>query len=170
MNNQMLIVDDEIHAIEGVKADLDLTKLGIIKLFTAYSMRQAQAVFGQEIIDIMLCDIEMPQGSGLELAAWVREHHPETVIIFLTSHADFKYAKEALKLGSLDYLLKPVLTTDLEKAIVSAQNVLDQYNEKIAMSSLINCGRSIMPISSSGFGRILSIIRHHVPLKRYVSR
>ncbi|MEK4476260.1 response regulator [Paenibacillus sp. FSL R7-0048] len=130
MNNQMLIVDDEIHAIEGVKADLDLTKLGIIKLFTAYSMRQAQAVFGQEIIDIMLCDIEMPQGSGLELAAWVREHHPETVIIFLTSHADFKYAKEALKLGSLDYLLKPVLTTDLEKAIVSAQNVLDQYNEK----------------------------------------
>ncbi|WP_138750793.1 response regulator transcription factor [Paenibacillus sinopodophylli] len=129
MTYQMLLVDDEVHAIEGVKADLDLAKLSIVKFFTAYSMRQAKDVFEQEVIDILLCDIEMPQGSGLELAAWVREHHPETVTIFLTSHADFKYAKEALKLGSLDYLLKPVLVADLENAIENAQNVLDKYSE-----------------------------------------
>ncbi|WP_337101857.1 response regulator transcription factor [Paenibacillus sp. YIM B09110] len=129
MTYQMLLVDDEVHAIEGVKADLDLAKLDITNLFTAYSMRQAMDIFEKEVIDIMLCDIEMPQGSGMELVAWVREHYPDTVTIFLTSHADFKYAKEALKLGSLDYLLKPVLADDLELAIREAQSVIDLKTE-----------------------------------------
>lgn len=48
---------------------------------------------------------------------------------FLTSHADFKYAKEALQLGSLDYLLKPVRAADLEKAIRKAQSVVDRNTE-----------------------------------------
>ncbi|MDQ0897723.1 response regulator [Paenibacillus sp. V4I7] len=129
MTYQMLLVDDEIHAIEGVKSDLDLNKLGITGLFTAYNIRQAKEILDKEIIDILLCDIEMPQGSGLELLSWVREHHPDTATIFLTSHADFKYAKEALQLGSLDYLLKPVLAGDLENAIRRAQGVIDRNSE-----------------------------------------
>jgi two-component system response regulator YesN len=129
MSYQLLLVDDEIHAIEGVKADLELEKLGITRLFTAYSMSEAQEVFAKEVVDILLCDIEMPQGSGLELLAWVRERHPNTATIFLTSHADFKYAKEALKMGSIDYLLKPVLTGDLENAIRKAQDEIDRNSE-----------------------------------------
>ncbi len=65
MNYHMLIVDDEIHAIEGVKSDLDLNKLGITNLFTAFNIRQAKDIFIEGSIDILLCDIEMPQGSGL---------------------------------------------------------------------------------------------------------
>jgi len=129
MTYHMLLVDDEIHAIEGVKSDLDLKKLNISKLFTAFSMQQAKQIFDEELIDIMVCDIEMPQGSGLELLAWVRERHPNTATIFLTSHADFKYAKEALKLGSIDYLLKPVLAGDLENAIAKAKSVIDRNSE-----------------------------------------
>lgn len=129
MTYQMLLVDDEVHAIEGVKSDLDLNKLGIKGLFTANSMRQAKDIFEREIIDIMICDIEMPKGSGLELLAWVREHHPNTETIFLTSHSNFKYAKEALQLGSLDYLLKPVRAADLENAIRKAQSVIDRNTE-----------------------------------------
>ncbi|WP_164775410.1 response regulator transcription factor [Paenibacillus glycanilyticus] len=129
MSYQLLLVDDEIHAIEGVKSDLALDKLGISKLFTAYSMKQAKQVFSEEAVDILLCDIEMPQGSGLELLSWVREEYPNTATIFLTSHADFKYAKEAMQLGSVDYLLKPVLVDDLEAAIRKAQGVIDRNSE-----------------------------------------
>ncbi|MEK5057666.1 hypothetical protein BK126_05210 [Paenibacillus sp. FSL H7-0326] len=129
MSYQMLLVDDEIHAIEGVKADLDLSKLNVSGLFTAFNIIEAKEIFDKETIDIMVCDIEMPSGSGLELLTWVREHHPNTATIFLTSHADFKYAKEALQLGSLDYLLKPVLADDLEKALRRAQSVIDQNSE-----------------------------------------
>ncbi|HZG85424.1 response regulator [Paenibacillus sp.] len=129
MSYHLLLVDDEIHAIEGVKADLDLDELCISRLFTAYNNKQAREIFELEAVDILLCDIEMPNGSGLELLSWVREHHPNTATIFLTSHADFKYAKEALKLGSLDYLLKPVLAEDLAKAIRRAQSVIEQNSE-----------------------------------------
>jgi len=129
MSFQLLIVDDEIHAIEGVKSDLDKEKLGISTIHTAYSMRQAIQIIEQEQIDIMLCDIEMPQGSGLELLAWVREHYPNIITIFLTSHADFHYAKEAIQLGSLDYLLKPVHTSELEKAIVRAKHIVEDHTE-----------------------------------------
>ncbi|WP_419875410.1 response regulator [Candidatus Pristimantibacillus sp. PTI5] len=129
MTYQMLLVDDEVHAIEGVKSDLDLNKLAISGLFTANSMKKAMDIFERENIDIMICDIEMPKGSGLELLAWVREHHPNTETIFLTSHSNFKYAKEALQLGSLDYLLKPVRAADLEQAIRKAQSVIDRNTE-----------------------------------------
>jgi two-component system response regulator YesN len=129
MTYNLLLVDDEVHAIEGVKSDLDLNKLGISRLFTAYNAKQAKEIFDKEKIDIMLCDIEMPQGSGLELLHWVRERQMNTVTIFLTSYADFKYAKEALQLGSLDYLLKPVLADDLENVIRKAQSVIDRNSE-----------------------------------------
>lgn len=129
MTYQILLVDDEIHAIEGVKSDLDLQKLGIKGLFTANNIRQAKEIFERETIDILLCDIEMPKGSGLDLLAWVREHHPNTETIMLTSHADFEYAKKALQLGSLDYLLKPVRAANLESAIQKAQSVIDRNIE-----------------------------------------
>ncbi|RTE09194.1 response regulator transcription factor [Paenibacillus whitsoniae] len=129
MKIHLLIVDDEVLAIEGVKSDLDLTKLGISQLFTAINIRQAKELFERERIDILLCDIEMPQGSGFELLTWVREHHPNTVTIFFTSHADFKYAKEALQLGSVDYLLKPVRALDLEAAIFKAQAIIKRNSE-----------------------------------------
>ncbi|WP_336772534.1 response regulator transcription factor [Paenibacillus sp. MMO-58] len=129
MNYHLLIVDDEVLAIEGVKADLDLHHLGISKLLTALNIRQAKDLFGREKIDILLCDIEMPQGSGFDLLSWVREHCPNTATIFFTSHANFKYAKEALHLGSLDYLLKPVRKADLENAIRKAQAVIDRSSE-----------------------------------------
>lgn len=129
MSYRLLLVDDEVHAIEGVKADLDLDKLEIAQLFTANSMKIAKSIIEVEKIDIMVCDIEMPQGSGLELLSWVKEHRPDIITIFLTSHADFKYAKEAIQLGSLDYLLKPVLADELEQVIRRAQAIIDRNSE-----------------------------------------
>ncbi|WP_433940457.1 response regulator transcription factor [Paenibacillus lautus] len=125
----LLIVDDEIHVVEGLLFDLNKDKLNISEVFTAYTIKMAKEVYDHHPIDIMLCDIEMPQGSGLELLAWVGEHYAATETIIITSHADFAYAKEAIELGSLDYLLKPVPTVDLEKAIEKAINKLSQKSQ-----------------------------------------
>jgi len=129
MSYNLLLVDDEVHAIEGVKADLDLQKLQITQLLIANNVKQAKELFQREQIDILLCDIEMPQESGLELLKWVKAQQYSTVTVFLTSHADFRYAKEALQLGSLDYLLKPVLKDDLERVIFKAQEEIDRNSE-----------------------------------------
>jgi len=125
----MLIVDDELHAIEGIQEDLSLEQLNISELYTAFNVKQAKEVFKRAKINILLCDIEMPQGNGLELLEWVKEYSPHTETIFLTSHAEFKYAKEALRLGCHDYLLKPVMPDELEEIIKKVQKVIDKNGE-----------------------------------------
>ncbi|MDF2522599.1 MAG: AraC family transcriptional regulator [Clostridiales bacterium] len=125
----LLIVDDERLIVEEIKIKIDWSKLGISNVFTAYSMRQAIEVFENNKINIMLCDIEMPRGNGLELLSWVKEYSPKTESIFLTCHADFTYAKEAVRLGSLDYILKPVSAEELKAAVVKAMKKISKDNE-----------------------------------------
>lgn len=125
----MLIVDDEWHVVKSLKADLNMELLEISDIYTAFNIRQAKEVLLNHSIDIMLCDIEMPQGSGLELLEWVKEHNPDTETIFLTSHADFKYAKMAMQLGGSDYLLKPVPDEELENAIQKAKEKINKHNQ-----------------------------------------
>lgn len=105
---RVLLVDDEMHAVRGLQAGVSWEKLGIREVCTAYSMKQAQEVFARTSVDVMVCDIEMPHGSGLDLLAWVREHRPDTETVFLTCHSEFAFAQKAIQLDCFDYLLKPV--------------------------------------------------------------
>ncbi|WP_169082779.1 response regulator [Paenibacillus sp. PL91] len=105
---QLLIVDDEWFAVEGIKSGVDWSGLGFTAIYEAFNVDQAKARLAQSEVDVILCDIEMPGQNGIELAGWVREHFPALPIIFLTCHADFAYAQQAIHLGSFDYLLKPV--------------------------------------------------------------
>lgn len=130
----LLIVDDEAIAVEGLKKGVELAELGISTIFTAHSAGQAMEIIRREHVDLLLCDIEMPQGSGLELLEWVRGYNPDIVTIFLTCHADFQYAKQAIQLGSFDYLLKPVPFADLESVVRKAIKKLEQKREQSEFS------------------------------------
>jgi two-component system, response regulator YesN len=125
----VLIVDDEIHSIRGVQAGVNWEKHGITSVYTANNLRQAQEVFLNHKVDLLLCDIEMPKGSGLDLLKWVREHYSETEAIFLTCHSDFFYAKQALQLKSFNYLLKPVDYQELEEVIQDALEKIKKDRE-----------------------------------------
>ncbi|MBD0382763.1 response regulator transcription factor [Paenibacillus sedimenti] len=122
----ILIVDDEVHAVRGLQVGVDWEKLHIDSVQTAHSMKQAQEVYASSKVDLMICDIEMPQGTGMDLLGWVREHYPRTETIFLTCHSDFSYAKRAIQLGSFEYLLKPVDYGELEDVI---RKVLAKINK-----------------------------------------
>ncbi|OMF38856.1 hypothetical protein BK133_01255 [Paenibacillus sp. FSL H8-0548] len=122
----LLIVDDETTAIRAVQGALEWSKYGITEIFTAQSMKQAQAVFSKHTVDIMLSDIEMPRGSGLQLLEWVRHFHSSTECVFLTCHADFHFSQKAIQLGSLDYLLKPVPKEELEVVILKAMDKISR--------------------------------------------
>lgn len=117
---QMLIVDDEVHCAEGVKSQADWKSLGITGVFTAYSMKQAQAVMEEKSIDIVISDVEMPKGSGFELLKWLRDCKYQPVTIMLTSYANFDYARQAIEFQCLDYLLKPVSKEALVKTVREA--------------------------------------------------
>ena len=108
-------------------------KIGISMVFTAYNIRQAQKLLEEFPIQFLLCDIDMPQGSGLELLEWIRSRQMEIECVFLSSYANFAYAQKALRLSAREYLLKPISNQDLE-AILS--RIIEEARRKKEESSL----------------------------------
>ena len=104
---KLLLVDDEEYVIESIKRNLDLTETGVSEVYTAFSVQQAKNIMGMVDIDIVISDIVMPGGTGFDFVEWVRKEELKVQVIFLTSYAEFDYARRAIQLNSVDYLLKP---------------------------------------------------------------
>jgi len=116
----LLIVDDEAYAVEGIKSSLDAESLGIEHIYVAFNASQAREILMTDAIDVVLCDIEMPEENGLDLLAWIRAGDLECEVIFLTCHCEFSLAKQAIKLRGFDYLVKPVPLAELNEVVVKA--------------------------------------------------
>jgi Response regulator containing CheY-like receiver domain and AraC-type DNA-binding domain len=116
----ILVVDDEYYIVQGITRNINWDRLGIDTVYTAYSMKQAQEVFKQHTIDILLTDIEMQKGSGLDLISWANDHSFDPVKILLTGHQNFSYAQKAIVLRCFEYLIKPVEPTVLEEELLRA--------------------------------------------------
>ncbi len=74
---------------------------------------------------IVIMDIGMPGMNGVEAAEWIRKSHPDCVIIFLTAYDDFSYAKRAVSLHALEYLLKPCDDEELIPVMEEAMRQVD---------------------------------------------
>ena len=103
----ILIVNDEILTAEMMKKDIPWEELGIAQVYTAYDAASAKTIIQESDIQMVLLDIEMPGESGISLLAWIREHNYDIECIFLTCHANFEYAREAIGLGCQDYIVMP---------------------------------------------------------------
>ena len=120
----VILIDDEEVAVRALKRRVDWQKYGVDEVYIAYSMQEAQAVFSEKTVDIMLSDIEMPQGSGLDLYEWVKSYYPAVECVYVTCHPEFEYMRRALQLGSADYVLKPIDYEELD-------GVLAQVAERV---------------------------------------
>lgn len=116
----VMVVDDQKEVVDAIISGVKWEDIGIKKVFAANSVKDAKIIFQKEEIGIILCDIEMPPTNGFELIKWVKKIKPATGSIFLSSHAEFEYAQEAVKLGSFDYILQPAPYREIEKAIRDA--------------------------------------------------
>lgn len=133
MEFSILIVDDDKLLADKLEETVQWEKIGISMVFTAYNIRQAQKLLEEFPIQFLLCDIDMPQGSGLELLEWIRSRQMEIECVFLSSYANFAYAQKALRLSAREYLLKPISNQDLE-AILS--RIIEEARRKKEESSL----------------------------------
>lgn len=104
---KLLIVDDQLATLKGLSQEIDWAKEGFSEVISARNAMEARMAFKNRIPDIMICDIEMPVESGIDLCKWVRAGNYNTEIIFLTCHSEFSYAKEAIELSAIDYILQP---------------------------------------------------------------
>jgi len=127
----ILLVDDDYFVIKALETRMDWDALHIDEVFTAENINQAREIILNHTIHILISDIDMPQGSGLELLAWIRDQGLDIQSIILTNYADFNYAQKAIELQSFEYFLKPIefdkLMLIIQKAIARVkQNELDK--------------------------------------------
>lgn len=125
----LLIVDDDILAIQGILDDVQWDMLDFTNILTANCYAEAVNLFISQKIDVLLCDIEMPFGDGITLVTWVHKNYPQTQCIFLTCHDDFKYAKNAIDLQCVGYILKPAETNEIVSYLKEARERLEKSNE-----------------------------------------
>lgn len=113
----VILIDDEEVAVNALRRRVDWKKYGADEVYTASSAGQARELFQEKSIDVMLSDIEMPQGGGLELFEWVKTYYPAVECVFVTCHPEFDYVRKALQLGSADYILKPIDYDELDEVL-----------------------------------------------------
>lgn len=126
----VLIVDDEVVAVEGIRAAIDRDKFNIGETVTACDIQEARQKLESLEIHILICDIEMPGGSGLELLEWVHAKQTGVVTIILTSHADFSYAQHAVSLNVMEYLLKPASDRQMDQVMQKAVKKLESSGQQ----------------------------------------
>ncbi|NLO86291.1 MAG: response regulator [Clostridiales bacterium] len=154
----LLIVDDEALILEWLSTQLDWSLNGLV-LHTATSVRQAVALMECQQIHILLSDIEMPQEDGFALLEWTRAHRPNVIMAFVTCHDEFAYVQRAMRLGAIDYLLKPIQIEQLTTVIASAIQKVDlQQNRDTATHQQIIWQQNHGNIRRAFFSKVLSSI------------
>lgn len=101
------------------------------------TLRQAKEALAQHKPQLLLLDVELPDGKGVELLQEFEEHeHGDFETIFITSHD--KYAIEAIKKNATDYLLKPIKLSELNQALQKVKRRIEAYEKLLKVDELSN--------------------------------
>ncbi len=119
MKPSVLIVDDEKVICDGLSRLLSDS----YETYTASNAREAiDIVHANENIDVMLCDLMMPEMDGNEMIEAIRSDNKDISMIVMTAHADPVRVCDAMKKGANHFLLKPLNISQLETSIRNAVN------------------------------------------------
>lgn len=123
---RVLIADDEMIERAVLHQTLE-EKLGDrCVIFQAENGREALEIYEREHIQIAILDIEMPGINGIAAAEKIREKDRDCNIIFLTAFDEFSYARKAITVRALDYLLKPYEEQELMLVLEEAMRLTDE--------------------------------------------
>lgn len=125
---RVLLVDDEQIERMALAKKIDRYYGDKVDIYHAVNGREAVAMCGEQKNDIVIMDIYMPEMNGVMAAKYIRKMDDECSIIFLSAYDDFEYARNAIKVRALDYLLKPCDMNDLLAVMDTALQKLDKEN------------------------------------------
>lgn len=159
----ILIVDDEASVRESLEKVL--SKAGYATL-TANSGHEALALLAHHQVDIVLSDLKMPDGDGVELLKSIKKDYPDIEVILLTGYGTIETAVDAMREGAYDFISKPpkkaVILSAVERAI-ERQNLAQenkylrtQLSKGVTLEELVG--------TSPAFTKVLEIIERVAPL------
>jgi DNA-binding NarL/FixJ family response regulator len=135
---KVLIVDDHQLMIEGLKSLMEDEK-DIVFAGGANNMQQAIDLITGQAIDVILMDVNLPGGSGIEATLRIKELKPEIKVIALTMHNDISVITKMIEAGAYGYILKQTKMNEVIEAIRSVhrnERYLGKDTQKIIMDNL----------------------------------
>lgn len=121
----LLIADDEMLERAALCKTLEKNLGERCRIFQAENGREALEIYERERIRIAILDIEMPGINGIEAAEQIRKQDKECCLIFLTAFDEFAYARKAITVRALDYLLKPYDEQELMLVVEEAMHMAE---------------------------------------------
>ena len=133
MGIKVFLVEDEMVIRNGIVKSINWEKEGYRLVGEASDGELAYPMILKEKPDILLTDIKMPFMDGLELSRLVKQELPDTKILIFSGYDEFEYAKEAIRIGVTEYLLKPVSSAQLLEVMRRISKQIEQDREEREM-------------------------------------
>lgn len=156
---KLMVVDDEQIVLDAVRFIIEHDTAAFTLVATAKSGREAILKAEQVLPDLILMDIKMPGINGLEAIREIRQRLPGMKFIVISAYEQFQYAREAIELGVLDYIVKPLKRQTLVEKLSLTAAALDSEKTK-RQRDLENMEKleKLLPVLEQGF--IHAILLH----------
>jgi len=149
---KLLVVDDEKIVIDAVTFIIEKEFKEVIESTSAKSGREAIEKCQSFNPDIVLMDIRMPGINGMEAINEIKKTKLNTVFIIVSAYEQFEYAKEAIRLGVNEYILKPIIKKNLVNTLDNIIKVLiiDKEKKRVELENIENY-QNLIPFIEHGF-------------------
>jgi DNA-binding NtrC family response regulator len=149
----ILVVDDDESVRRIVQMQLEEAGYDVV---TACDAREGAALANEHAPALVITDLRMPGGSGMDVLRGMRADHPETAVVIITAFGTIQTAVEAMKAGAYDYITKPI---DFEELVLTVKRALEHQrlveevqalrsalDEKYGFASIIGRSRGLMHV------------------------
>ena len=162
MKNRILVVDDEPSMREMLA--IMLFKEGY-EVLVAESRAASAKVFAQGTVDMVITDVKLPDGDGIEILRHVKSASPQTVVIVMTAFGSTETAIAALKLGAHDYLVKPFDVEELKIVVRGALESQHLKEENVRLRAELDAQHGIERIvaTSPPMAAVVAMVRSVAP-------
>ncbi|MCW6680504.1 response regulator [Aerococcaceae bacterium NML130460] len=133
----ILVVDDETIIRQNFVKRLTRLPLAIEHIFEAKNGYEALGIAQQHTIELALVDINMPFFDGLTLIERLHEMQPQLKVIIISGYNEFNYAKRAIELGVVAYLLKPIDRQEFNQTIEKVYHSIKETQPAITFKQQI---------------------------------
>ncbi|NOU98662.1 response regulator transcription factor [Paenibacillus planticolens] len=130
MSIKMLIVDDEPIICQGLQSTVPWANIGVEVIGEAYDGQEALEFIANNDVDLVLTDICMPEMDGIALTRELKRLKHNIKVIIISGYDEFEYARNAIRLGVEDFLLKPVDVDELMKLVANIFEKTHQEREQ----------------------------------------
>jgi two-component system, response regulator YesN len=126
---KLLIVDDEQIERRALKYVVEMYYENVQVVGLAKNGKEAIEKAKQEVPDILFIDIKMPGINGLEAAKKIKEFLPKCKVVFISAFNYFNYAKEAIEIGAIDFILKPIANSQVKEVLDKTITIINSENK-----------------------------------------